>query len=85
MRGLCAGAHFLRTYAPVAHEVKSGYVRASRHIIAQIEKDAMLRGEEVTDVVWHFVASGRSGSLGADPRILDSLDDAGIRYLFHLP
>jgi hypothetical protein len=69
----------------VAHEVKSGYVRASSQIIRQIEKDAMLAGDQLQRVVWHFVASGRSGSMGADPRILDALDDAGISYVFHLP
>jgi hypothetical protein len=59
--------------------------RASSQIIRQIEKDAMLAGRSVDDVVWHFVASARSGSMGADPRTLDALDDAGISYVFHLP
>jgi hypothetical protein len=32
----------------------------------------------VAAYTWHFVASGRSDSLGADPAVLDLLDEAGI-------
>ena len=68
----------------VLHEVKSGYVSLRSSVSRQIHKDALLRanGEQV---VWHFVASGRSGSMGADPAVLDLLDDNGISYVIHLP
>lgn len=59
----------------VAHEVKSGYVKYQSSIIRQIEKDAILartQGTGINGAVWHFVASDRSGTIGADPRILDS-------------
>lgn len=67
------------------HEVKSGYVTLRSRISRQIEKDALLRQQQSIDVTWHFVASNRSGSLGADPRVLDLLDEAGISYVIHLP
>lgn len=67
------------------HEVKSGYVAFRSRITRQIEKDALLKRDVGVDVVWHFVVSGRSGSLGADPRLLDLLDEAGISYVIHLP
>lgn len=68
----------------VLHEVKSGYVSLRSSISRQIVKDAMLKAQG-RDVVWHFVASGRSGSMGADPRVLDLLDENGISYVIHLP
>lgn len=71
------GGHF--------HEVKSGYVVYRSRITRQIEKDALLKRDRGVDVVWHFVASDRSGSLGADPRLLDLMDEAGITYVIHLP
>jgi hypothetical protein len=37
------------------------------------------------EIVWHFVASDRTGSLGADPAVLDLLDEVGIPYVIHLP
>lgn len=54
----------------------------------QIEKDALLVHTEQTGIngaVWHFVASGRSGIIQADPRILDLLEENGIDYVIHLP
>ncbi len=60
------------------------YIFRSR-IARQIEKDTALVADGRTDlqgVVWHFVASNRSSSVGADPRVLD---DAGIPYVIHLP
>ena len=52
-----------------AHEVKSGFVAFDRRIVTQIEKDAALKasGKRVKAYTWHFVASARSGSIGADP------------------
>ena len=72
----------------VAHEVKSGYVKYQSSIIRQIEKDAIMASTQTTGIngaVWHFVASDRSGTIGADPRILDLLEENGIDYVIHLP
>lgn len=72
----------------VAHEVKSGYVKYQSSIIRQIEKDAILvrtEGTGIDGAVWHFVASDRSGTIGADLRILDLLEENGIDYVIHLP
>jgi hypothetical protein len=72
----------------VAHEVKSGFVKLQSSISRQIEKDALMVADPqnpIQGVVWHFVASNTSGSLGADPRVLDLLDEAGIPYVIHLP
>lgn len=72
----------------VAHEVKSGYVKYQSSITRQIEKDAILartQGTGINGVVWHFVASDRSGTIGADPRVLDLLEENGINYVIHLP
>lgn len=68
----------------MSHEVKCGYVSLRSRSSRQIEKDAVLRSQN-QDVVWRFVASGRSDSLGADPRVLDLLDEVGIPYVIHLP
>jgi Mg-chelatase subunit ChlD len=72
----------------VAHEVKSGYVKYQSSITRQIEKDAVLvqtGGTGIDGAVWHFVASDRSGTIGADPRVLDLLEENGIDYVIHLP
>ncbi|WP_157372350.1 hypothetical protein [Arthrobacter sp. Soil736] len=69
------------------HEVKSGFVPFRSRILRQIEKDAAILADpdnDVLGVVWHFVG-GRSGSLGADPRVLELLDTKGIPYVIHLP
>ena len=70
-----------------AHEVKSGFVAFDRRIVTQIEKDAALKasGKRVRAYTWHFVASARSGSIGADPRYIDLLEEHGINYVIHLP
>jgi hypothetical protein len=71
-----------------AHEVKSGYVALRSRIRRQIEKDKALLADPDSGVAaytWHFVASGRTDSLGADPAVLDLLDEAGIGYVIHLP
>lgn len=71
-------------------EVKSGFVPFRSRTIRQIEKDAAILADtgaenaDVAQVVWHFVG-GRTGSLGADPRVLDLLDAKGIAYVIHLP
>jgi Mg-chelatase subunit ChlD len=68
----------------VLHEVKCGYVSLRSSVSRQIEKDALLRADG-DEIVWHFVASDRTGSLGADPAVLDLLDEVGIPYVIHLP
>ncbi|WP_196881053.1 VWA domain-containing protein [Arthrobacter sp. CAN_A214] len=73
----------------IMREVKSGFVPYRSRIRTQILKDAAILGDKVDnadikDVVWHFVG-GRTGSLGADPRILDLLEEHGIQYVIHLP
>ena len=70
----------------IAREVKSGYVRYSSRIEQQIRKDAeLLARGQVARVEWHFVASASSNSLGADPRVLDLLDQHGIPYTIYPP
>ncbi len=70
----------------VGMEAKTGYQKYSKRIRDQIEKDAQLiTSRELNDFEWHFFASGRSNSIGLDPRLLDELDKAGIRYFFHIP
>jgi hypothetical protein len=74
----------------VMREVKSGYVPLRSRVIRQIEKDAAIiadttgENRNIRGVVWHFVG-GRTGSLGADPRVLDLLDQKRIPYVIHLP
>lgn len=74
----------------VMREIKSGFVPFRSSIVRQIDKDAAIladmagKNAEVDAVVWHFVG-GRTGSLGADPRVLELLEDRGIAYVIHLP
>lgn len=74
----------------IMREVKSGFVPLRSRVIRQIEKDAAIladttgQNRNIRGVVWHFVG-GRTGSLGADPRVLDLLDAKGIPYVIHLP
>ena len=70
-----------------ARECKSGYVIEARlgDTLDQIRKDKdLLDAGRVDEVEWHFFA-GSTDTIGADPRILDALDEAGIPYFFHLP
>jgi hypothetical protein len=70
----------------VAYESKVGYVRLSAFTEEQIRKDAWLINQgAVRGAHWHFFASDYSNTLGADPRVLDLLDEAGIAYTIHLP
>lgn len=70
----------------IAREAKTGYVRYSRRTVTQIRKDGLLiRAGQIDDARWHFLPSGRSNTVGADPRILDLLDAYGIGYTIHLP
>lgn len=68
------------------HETKTGYVRYNKRILAQIEKDALLvKSGRADGARWHFLASGRSDTIGVDPRVLDALDKYEIKYTIHLP
>ena len=54
----------------------------------QIRRDVELLNDPFTEierVEWHFFASDISRSIGANPLILEALDDAGIPYFVHLP
>ncbi len=70
----------------VGHETKVGYVPWTRSVERQIRKDAWLIGTgAIGGAHWHFLASSYSNTVGADPRVLDALDSAGIPYTIHLP
>jgi hypothetical protein len=70
----------------VAHESKVGRVAWSSFTQRQIRKDAwLISSGQIGGAHWHFVMSSASGSLGADPKVLDLLDEAGITYTIHLP
>jgi hypothetical protein len=64
-------------------EVKVGYVKYSQQVLTQIAKDQeiidnQLQGIDTAD--WQFLQSEITGQAGADPRVLQALDDAGITY-----
>ncbi|HEY0002670.1 MAG TPA: hypothetical protein VGB74_19615, partial [Actinoplanes sp.] len=71
----------------VIRESKVGYVRNSKRIRDQIEKDAYIIGkyDQVDGAHWHFFASARSNSIGADPVILQLLEAKRIPYTIHVP
>jgi hypothetical protein len=70
----------------VAHESKVGRVPFSQFARNQIHKDAWLvRNGDIEGAHWHFFASARSNKIGADPRLLDLLDDVGIPFTIHIP
>lgn len=85
------GTRILDAYNPdtgVASEVKSGFVQYSERISTQIAKDAELlenggaQGRTITQYVWRFYRSPYTGRIGADPRVLQELVQAGIKYVF---
>ncbi|WP_325605205.1 VWA domain-containing protein [Nocardioides sp.] len=72
----------------VAREAKTGWVRYTPSLATQISKDGLLvraTNVDVNGAHWHFMPSGRSNTVGADPRILDLLDYNKIPYTIHLP
>lgn len=80
------GRYFDVLRGGVAREAKTGWVRYNKRIEAQIQKDALLvQAGQATSAHWHFLPSGRSNSVGADPRVLDLLEAFGIPYTIHLP
>jgi hypothetical protein len=70
----------------IAHESKVGFVKYSRSIRTQIEKDAYLvSSRRIVGAEWHFFASDVSDTIGADPRIIDLLVANGIPFTVHIP
>lgn len=70
-------------------EVTSKFVPDRTRVRTRFLKDVAILNDkaenaEVKEVVWHSV-SGLTGSLCADPRILDLLEEHGIKYVIHLP
>lgn len=70
----------------VAHESKVGFKVFSTPLARQIQSDAFLVKTGVVDGAhWDFFPSDRTSQLGAHPKVLDLLDEAGITYTIHLP
>lgn len=70
----------------VAHESKVGYVPFSQFTQRQIRKDAwLIKNGDIQAAHWHFFASSRSNTVGADKRVLDLLDQQHIPYTIHAP
>lgn len=85
--GDCAGSRIVDVLeGDVAHQSQVGRVPFSAAIQRQIRKDGcLLTRHLVKKVVWHFVSSSATDTLGADPRVLDLLDRLGIEYEIQLP
>ena len=62
------------------------HIRATDRIRTQIAKDKELvsRGD-LAGAQWHFVASGKTDTIGADPDVFAWLDAAGIPFTIHVP
>lgn len=79
----------------VAQEAKTGYVKADKRVLRQIEKDCGMKtirnrsGEVLLlNIEWHFFASNRSGSIGAAKEVIDALKsckNGPIPFVFHMP
>jgi RHS repeat-associated protein len=84
-----SGPRIVDAYNPeteVAAESKSGFVQYSERIITQIEKDAeLLRNPNVPikEYIWRFYRSPYTGRIGADPRVLQLLEDNGIKWILN--
>ncbi|WP_411342700.1 hypothetical protein ACE3MZ_13625 [Paenibacillus sp. WLX1005] len=67
-----------------AYESKVGYVKYSQVAKTQILKDAeLVANDSVKNYTWHFLRSGVTGKVGADPRLLQLLTQNGIKYVIH--
>ena len=67
-------------------EVKVGYTTLSTHIREEIARDAaLLRLGKIKSVDYQFYVSEKSGTVGADPRVLELLRQSGIPYKIHPP
>ena len=72
---------------PVARESKVGFVRWSRKIQMQIDKDSVLSAASAgvyRQAEWHFFISVRTDMVGADQKVLDYLASKGIDYVVHV-
>ena len=72
---------------PVARESKVGFVRWSKKIQMQIDKDSVIRAASqdlYRQAEWHFFISARTGMVGADQKVLDYLASKGIDYVVHV-
>lgn len=66
-------------------EVKNGYVRYTKAVRDQVIKDVALREtENVKAVRWVFMMKD-DGSLAADPRLIQLLQDSDIPYEILVP
>jgi hypothetical protein len=70
----------------VAHESKVGRVPWSPSVERQIRSDAwLIETGQIEGAHWDFMASSVSNTIGANPKVLDLLDEVGIPYTIHLP
>lgn len=70
----------------VAHEAKVGYKILTAALERQIRSDAYLvKTGRIDRAHWDFLPSAYSGQVGADAKVLDLLDEVGIKYTIHLP
>jgi RHS repeat-associated protein len=70
----------------IGYEAKVGFVSYGQRVLDQIAKDAeivALRINDLTAYEWHFLRSAATGQIGADPRVLQALAEAGIKVVFH--
>ena len=64
-------------------EVKVGYVNYSQQVLTQISKDSEIVENQLEGIQsgdWQFLQSSVTGGVGADPRVLAALDEAGLSY-----
>lgn len=70
----------------IAHEVRVGHTVLDDTTERQVRSDAHLISQaEIDGAHWHFMASANSDTIGADPKLLDLLDEVGIGYTIHIP
>ena len=70
----------------VAHESKVGYVHWREFTRNQIRTDGwLMKNGNIEGAHWHFFASSRSQTVGADKRVFELLAESGIPYTIHLP
>jgi RHS repeat-associated protein len=69
----------------VAHEAKVGYQSFGKDIRAEVAKDIeLLANGTVKEITWHFYKNPASGGgYGASKPLLDALEQAGIKTVFH--
>ncbi len=67
----------------VIRESKVGYKAMTEALRKQALKDSLVVVEKGLKAEWHFFRSDITGMIGADKRLLDLLDDLGIKYFIH--